>query len=140
MKCIDKEKWLKYLKGEIDKTLGEEIRGHIRECEKCREMAKQLTAAFESLDALDGLNADPQFTTRLRGVIRKTHQVKPWERILLPTVAATAALLSIFLGIFLGQNLYTAMQEEESDQAYESIESYHYQGGPVEYYIQEGQL
>ncbi|MBN2380177.1 zf-HC2 domain-containing protein [candidate division WOR-3 bacterium] len=139
MKCIDKEKWLKYLKGEIDKTQREEIRGHIRECEKCRKMASQLTAAFESLDDLDGLNADPQFTTRLIGMIRKTHQVKPWERFLLPAVAATAALLSIFLGIFLGQNLYAVMQEEPN-QANEAIESYYYQSGPVEYYIQEEQL
>jgi len=114
MKCIDKERWLKYLKGEMEDNERVEITDHIEICERCREMAQKLSETLKILDSLDALDAEPQFATMVAGKIGKRHQVRPWERIVLPAIAATAAILSIVIGIFLGQSLYTSSQTDNS--------------------------
>lgn len=138
MKCADKEILSAYLDGELSQTQKAEIRKHLEECEECRKVAAGLTSVCDVLDALEGLKPDIGFTSRLLEKVHDRRQVKGWHRVVLPAVATVAAVLSIALGVFLGYNLFEAMQNGTSTQNSEQTAYFYDEGAPMEFYNQGG--
>lgn len=114
MKCKDQKKLSAWLDGELDSKQRQEIATHLQECAECRRLAEELAAVSETMEALEGLEPSPYFTL---GIKQKVANLKPsgrtgWRRILIPTIATAAGILSIFLGGYLGQVIYAGWTDE----------------------------
>jgi len=138
MKCIEKKKWLAYLKGELDECQRKELGEHLDQCPRCRELAGGLKMAFAELDNLEGLEPRPHFSAIIRQEVLNRQRVKWWQRVALPAVATAAAVLSIALGIFLGQSLYSMLHSDESTRNSTQTANLYYEGASVEFYDNGG--
>lgn len=141
MNCLNKTQWLSYLKGEIEENERGELSRHLEQCAECRDLARELKMVFQTLDGLDkldGLEPGPGFTAKVKQEILGLRQVRGWERILLPALASAAAVLSLGLGIFLGQSLYSMLHSDESTRNSTQTANLYYEGAAVEFYDNGG--
>lgn len=140
MRCVDKKRWLAYLKGELKEHQRRRLKMHLKQCSRCRKLAQELSFSYQALDVLDGLEPDIGFTTRVVQRARDRRQLKGWRRVILPAVATTIAVLSVALGIFLGQNIYVAMESETSSPTPEQTAYRTHENMFLEFYNQTGGL
>jgi anti-sigma factor RsiW len=112
MECIDKKKISAYLDGELAEDKRAVIGAHLEECAACRAEAEELTVVADALDALEGLEPDPYFAARVKRLALLQKQNGRSKRVLVPTLATAAAVLSLLLGGFLGKALYAGWAVE----------------------------
>jgi anti-sigma factor RsiW len=113
MKHISEKKLSAYLDGELDEIQRQEIKAHLKTCEHCRELAAELTEVTQSLDMVESLEPDPFFAAEVKKKVLSEKPVEGWRRVMVPIIASAAATASIVLGVFFGQAIYSALQENE---------------------------
>ena len=106
MKCLDKNKLSAFLDGELESKERVLISRHLEECPFCRKRADEYGMVWETLDSLACLEPDPFFASQVSGNALARRKTERLERIFVPVVTSAAAVLSLFLGSFLGMAIY----------------------------------
>jgi anti-sigma factor RsiW len=104
MVCIDGKKLSAYVDGELSREDAAAIGEHLVHCAACREELSRLEVVSETLESLEGAEADPYFARRLKRLAAEGRRRNWPGRVLVPAAAAAAAL-SLVAGGFLGQAL-----------------------------------
>ncbi|MCF8297232.1 MAG: zf-HC2 domain-containing protein [Saprospiraceae bacterium] len=143
MNCKEANKNLIFL---IEKELSSEreieLRAHLNECKSCDKIYNELKATLSVVETEKQIETNPYFFTRLEQRINNPDEEKSnfnYKKVLQPIFAGLLLLISINIGIYLGNNssinnLTTNSEEsrsekvtaysEEFDLAYFDIDSY----------------
>jgi anti-sigma factor RsiW len=113
MKCVTKKKLSAYLDGELGSADHKAITEHLKRCERCHLLARELAAVSETLDLLEGLEPEPFFAAEVKKKVLSVKPVRGWRRVMVPILASAAAAVSIVLGVFFGQAIYSGLQAAE---------------------------
>ena len=123
MKHIAERTLSKYFDGELGEAETVTVAEHLEECPRCRESYEQLTALSAQLDNLPTAEPGPYFASRMKRTAKEEHR-KPFPTRFLVPVATAARLISLLIGGYQGQSVYTALSDEVPE----------YENGSAEYF------
>lgn len=118
MRCDDVQPQLTgYLDGDLDADAGTIVRGHLRECQACRDVAAEEAALRDGLRALPSLDPPPALWNAVRAQLAKEEveasRLPAWRRALtrwMPQMRAAApfagALAAAVVALVLWQKLH----------------------------------
>ncbi len=114
MKCVNANKLSAFLDGELrdeERTL---IRRHLDECPLCRKRADEYKMVWGILDSMESLEPVPSLVARVSEVAQAEQKKERWEHIFVPLITSAAAVISLFVGSFLGRALYAEFSDSST--------------------------
>ncbi len=143
MNCKEANKDLIFLiEKELSSEKEKELLKHISDCDSCEKKFSELKASLATIETEKQIETNPFFYTRLEQRIENLEEAKEsfsYKRVLQPILAGLLILISINVGIYIGNNfsfinLATNSEEsrnnnvnaysEEFDLAYFDIDNY----------------
>ncbi|MCP4230469.1 MAG: hypothetical protein GY771_10035 [bacterium] len=131
MEHLDERTLSKHLDGELGETRCIIVEGHLKECARCRREYEQLAALSEYLELLPVSEPGPYFTSRVKRAAAEEQRERLRSRFLVP-IATAASLISLVIGGYLGQSVYTAWTEDAPD--YENGSADYFDVSPIQDY------
>lgn len=106
MKCVNANKLSAFLDGELASEERALIQKHLEDCPHCRKRASEYRAVWEMLDSMESLEPVPLPATGLGQVAQKRQKRERLEHFFIPLITSAAAVISLFVGSFLGRFIY----------------------------------
>ncbi|MBC8146403.1 MAG: hypothetical protein H8E98_00285 [Bacteroidetes bacterium] len=108
MNCKKANKNLIFLiEKELSSESESELLEHISDCKSCEIKFTQLKATLSTIETEKEIESNPYFYTRLQQEIENLEEAKSnhiYKRVLQPIIGSLLLLLSINIGIYLGNN------------------------------------
>jgi predicted anti-sigma-YlaC factor YlaD len=123
MRCSTAHKLINpYIDGELNRSDGELLKTHLRECEKCGNEAQSLLNVKNSFAKVDKCNAPYGFSTRVMAHIKAEEAVKSTKLPLFVRFAeAFIFLIVILAGIFCGRLISSSLMYDRSSAIVSSL-------------------
>jgi anti-sigma factor RsiW len=106
MKCVNENKLSAFLDGELEGQERALVRKHLEGCPSCRKRAQEHKAVWELLDSMQDLEPVPSIASVVSQKALERQKKLRLERILVPLMTSAVAVVSLFVGCFLGSVIY----------------------------------
>lgn len=105
-----------WFENRMSKQDRKELENHLEQCEECKRYFIKMSSLLEvpDKDSFPELHPDPFMATRIKAMAHKKSagtRVKQWMKW---TLVGAASSVAIFLGVELGNGLYTTTQNDYS--------------------------
>jgi len=115
MKHISEKTLSKYFDSELDEAETTAVAEHLDECLQCREIYEQFATLSAKLEVLPEMKPDPYFASRVKRAAAEERRTPLRSRLLIPVTATATTLVSLVIGGYLGQSVYTDWVEDTPD-------------------------
>jgi len=117
-----------HIEKELSSEKEKELLKHISDCDSCEKIFNELKATFATIEIEKTIETNPFFYTRLQQKIENIEEVKTnysYKRILQPIIAGLLILISINIGIYLGNNtIFTNLSASSEEIRNDNVSAY----------------